>query len=299
VCVRSKSFEGTAPSRRSLAKRRDGLCETQCMTGMVPQLPLRLTGPGGSIRTPWSWFAEAPPKDGERHWKDGRSALELARAWCRSSQPQPPAEFLEALGNHPDTAGFTAWDAVAELVTPLPLPGEGRNHDLAVVGVTGGIPTFVGVEAKAGEPFGDRTIRQYWMEKFGSKSNVPARIAALVDVVFGAKVPLTSTCEVPDGLGDRGYQLLTAAAGTMLEARRRHCRRAVLLVHEFRPSVPTAFLSDALELAQVDLDAFAALLLGKPSAAISSGTIVGPASRIGGAFAGVQLYVGKCVTSVD
>src|SRR4051794_7696916 len=106
---------------------------------------LRVTGPGRRIRSVYSWFAEAPPKDGDRHWREGRSALELAGALCRFTQPSMPAEMVDALASHPDTAGFETWDAIPELVTPLPLKGEGRNHDLVAVGLAGTTPTLIGV----------------------------------------------------------------------------------------------------------------------------------------------------------
>ncbi len=258
---------------------------------------LRAVGPGKPIRTPWSWFAQAPPKDGDRHWREGRSALELARAWCRGTSPCQPRERVETLEKHPLTLGFEAWDVVPELVTPLPFPGEGRNHDIAAIGVVDVVPTFVGVEAKAGERFGDKTVGDCWRNKVGSKSKVPHRVAAMLDLLTGDQPDPGDPGALDPAIGDRGYQLLTASAGTVLEARRRHCQRAVLLIHEFRPKVPSQKLATELSDAQDDLDNFVDWLSAGKYTELPKNTVVVPRD-LPTPHEHVVLLVGKCVTEL-
>ena len=58
------------------------------------------------IRSVDDWFLCAPPKEGEKHWKDGRSAKELAKRWfpCKDD-PQIPNELLKLLNSHIDLKG--------------------------------------------------------------------------------------------------------------------------------------------------------------------------------------------------
>jgi hypothetical protein len=102
------------------------------------------------------WFKLAPPKKGALQWKDGRSAKELAKAWCEGkNRPSPPEEFLRLLTplvNTEQLAGAVGWP---ENQVPIDdLPGEPPNIDLAIVseGLLGS--TAICVEAKADESFG-------------------------------------------------------------------------------------------------------------------------------------------------
>ena len=57
--------------------------------------------------------------------KAGRSAMELARSWFTAPQPVLPAEVRELLDSHPDTRDAEFVKGWPELVTKLPVPGEG------------------------------------------------------------------------------------------------------------------------------------------------------------------------------
>ena len=106
------------------------------------------------------------PKE-EYHWRAGRSAMELARAWFTSPVPICPPEVKSLWESHPVTAGVALTEGW-EYVTPLPERGEGRNHDLLLVGCRDGCGVVVSVEAKVDERFGDR-IGAYWHRARESK----------------------------------------------------------------------------------------------------------------------------------
>ncbi len=115
--------------------------------------PLRAVGPGGGIASAWSWFAAAPPKGGDRQWKRKHSAMELALAWTATGHVAVPEDVGRVLDSHPHTSGFVALDVLPEHVTPLDeYRGEGRNHDLVVIGRATAGPTLLAIEAKALEP---------------------------------------------------------------------------------------------------------------------------------------------------
>jgi hypothetical protein len=145
-----------------------------------------------------------------------------------------PGELSTLLESCERTSDFRPQEANPELVTRLDeFRGEHRNHDLIVIGNARGGRTLIGIEAKADEPFGSKDVGSYLRSASTKEgSNAPARIRRLVSALFG-----------PDGLdGDQvavrystlRYQLLTALAGTLIEARRCSAEQAVLLVHEFR-----------------------------------------------------------------
>src|SRR5690606_9255321 len=109
---------------------------------------------GGAILSIEQWTR--PKKD--HQWAEGRSAMELARAWCPASGVACPAEISALLASHEWTRDIQIEEARPEHVTALPERGEGRNHDLWARCTASGRPFTLCIEAKADEPFGD-TIR--------------------------------------------------------------------------------------------------------------------------------------------
>ena len=62
---------------------------------------VRIEGPNGrAILSVEDWRTYAPPKRGDVQWKDGRSAMELAKAWFRGGVLAAPEELLTALRMH-------------------------------------------------------------------------------------------------------------------------------------------------------------------------------------------------------
>jgi hypothetical protein len=107
------------------------------------------------IRSIDDWREYAPPKRPDVQWKEGRSAYELAQAWCGSGKPAMPPELGDLLDSRSETA-----DMAVECVFPEyriqfdERAGEPRNADLAFLGRVGDRSVAVTVEAKADEPFG-------------------------------------------------------------------------------------------------------------------------------------------------
>lgn len=265
-----------------------------------PTNRLRISGPGAVITDEHTWFNAAPPKKGAAQWQPGSSAMELARAWCRP-KPAPPHEMLAALDSDADTAAFLVTDAIAEQITPLDRErGEHRNHDLIAVGASSAGPLLVAVEGKAGEPFGDATAGEYYARRFGTASRVPHRIANLVAALTGEDVDPDKDAALESVLAGRGYQLLTASVGAILEAARWHCPRAVLLVHEFTNAPPTPKQRSGLPRSKADLDAFVSVLSAGAIGELAPGCTVGPFATYPTPFVSgaVSLYVAKCRTEL-
>lgn len=166
-----------------------------------------------------TWFEYAPPMGGEVQWEDGRSAKELAR-YITDSLPDLPREIEDVLANFSSPDAAFEWDA--EYVTSFAAAGlgrgNGRNHDAVIY--NGDV--FVGVEGKADESFGNDRVGEAYA---GGSENKKKRIAGLVDIVFGDGV---------ENHPDTRYQLLTASAATLLEAKQRGVKNALFLIVVFK-----------------------------------------------------------------
>src|SRR5712692_4427123 len=91
----------------------------------------------------------------------GRSAMELAKAWFPDDQLSAPPELMDLLPSHSRLHNQRLVRGVPEFVTSLPVRGEGRNHDLWLLGKTERESITICIEAKADEAFGNDTIAEY------------------------------------------------------------------------------------------------------------------------------------------
>ena len=130
-----------------------------------------------------------------------------------------------------------------------------RNHDLVLRAATAdGEPVVICVEAKAGEPLGATLAEQSKAaakaKQINPNSNASARVTDLV----------TRLCRYPvedKRVAAVRYQLLTAWAGTLVEAGA--AMHAVLALHEFRTDQRPADKSSAN---RAELGRFGDVVLG-------------------------------------
>lgn len=237
---------------------------------------------------------EAPKEDYQ--WKAGRSAMELARAWFTSPAPIVPKELRDLLASHSLTMGVRIEEGYPELMTPLPERGEGRNHDLVLRGKSGGTRTTICVEAKVDEPFGDQSVEDYWTVARKKReradlrpTRAPERIEALLRLVFGVGAS-------PDRApwGNLRYQLLSAIAGTVLQAVHDESFFAIFVVHEFHTLEMNQELA---ERNRSDYEHAVRTLIGNFNLEVEAGRLYGPI-RIHPEPIGkkdVELFIGKCI----
>lgn len=236
---------------------------------------------GAAITSVDDWFRLSPPKGGERQWREGRSALELARACC----PSPgtaclPSGIQALLRTHPltDSPSFADARGTPELRIPIDAyRREPRNTDLALTYHAGDPPgqlVAVSIEAKADEALGQRVgavIEGAERHRAGGKrSNRDHRARELADALLGA-----GAGQDPDA-GTLRYQLLTASAGALAHARLTGATVAVLIVLEFvdhqdRHTSPTRLRAN-----ERDLDAFVQRLSGGAVPGLQMGVLAGP-----------------------
>jgi hypothetical protein len=249
---------------------------------------MRIHKNGHEIRSIGDWFKWAPPRMGARQWKDGRSAKELARSWFRVESASPPEE-LRLLLERAFGTSLTFDEAKPECIIQLDdFQGEHRNCDLVVLCTAGTGRIATNIEAKADEPFGD-TIGMYYDRKVNLPSNAPARIRQLSMALFG---------RAPDETIRRlRYQLLHAAAATLIEAGANKAEFGLFLVHEFRcPPLSEKKLTQN----STDWENFVHVFPELAGARVEKNQIIGPVSVPGGGRVprSVPLYLGKLVTAL-
>ena len=178
-------------------------------------MKIKISKNNNIITTVEEWYQFAPPKAKGKHWKDGRSAKSLAQFMTDKNQVKKLEDILVELEY--DTNGVIS--CTPEANTVLPCKGNGRNHDLLMIGED----FVVGIEAKVSESFGEE-ISTELIEASDNKKN---RIDTLANKLFGCKIN-----EVKDGL-ELKYQLLTGVYGTLLEAENNKKSKALFLVVVF------------------------------------------------------------------
>jgi len=257
---------------------------------------MRIRKSGNDIGTVDDWFKYAAPKKRELQWKDKRSAKELARSWCGKGFACPPEE-MRVLLERTFRAEIIFDEAKPECVIRLDgFEGEHRNCDLVVLCDVGARRMVINVEAKADEAFSD-LIGKYYDQTAAprrdgqaSRSNVPARIRQLSLALFGR--------EPDETIRKLRYQLLHAAAATLIEANENGAQMGLLLIHEFH----SANLNrDKLSQNASDWQNFVHAFRELASARIEQNQILGPVSISGGGRVphSVPLHLGKLVTKLE
>lgn len=255
---------------------------------------MRIEKNGHPITSVAEWKQYAPPKRDDQ-WVEGRSAFELAFAWCSAGQPSMPGPLRTLLESREETRAL-----VVDSVSPEHRirfdahGGEPRNADLAFVGRTNRSTVAVTIEAKADEPFG-ATVAETIAEALerGIQNAESQGVKRVEDLVRALLPPRRKGQPHVGGLR---YQLLTAAAGTLAYAVEQGATTAVLVVHEFI----TDKTSDNRHTENAeDFRAFLYRLGGEPLLRQESSMLVGPFGVPGLPVfpASPKLLIGKIVTN--
>jgi len=163
--------------------------------------------------------------DPERHWKQGRSAYELAHSWetedVRKSPRGLPAKVAAVLDTSPRTEGAVLVIGIPEHRVALPGGGHASQTDLWALLRVGSSFVSMAVEAKAGEMLGP--VVAEWRDDPNPRTGKPMRLDAIrrhLGLDHADLDPIR-------------YQLLHRAASAVIEAGRVGASAALLAVHSF------------------------------------------------------------------
>lgn len=227
------------------------------------------------------WYSKCPPKDKKKHWKVGRSAMETAKHWLYVI-PQEFREILKCFNLEFELCS-------PEFVTEFDNYNNGRNHDLLLVAKDQkNEKVVVSVESKVDENF-DKTVGSYLLSierklQNSEVTNASFRIEKLKESIF----PKVSKA-VFELLR---YQLLTAVAGTLREAKIQGAKKAIFLVQTF---VSSNMDSKKHRQNQRDLDRFLEVISEGKHRIIHDNDLYGPFKFPGNEFIpdDVELWIGK------
>lgn len=228
------------------------------------------------------WYSKCPPQKKDLHWQPDHSAMETAKLWLRGI----PMEFLKILKNR---------DLEYELCAPElntrfdKYKGNVRNHDLLIIAKDKKDKKIVvAIESKVDEPF-DKTIGPYLKaikrkKENRENSNADYRIEDLRKAIFPQL-----EMNVFESLK---YQLLTAVAGTLREAKIQGAKKAIFMVQTL---VPTTINERKNRKNQRDLDSFIKVISNSQHPNIHDNDLLGPFKFAGNEFIpdDVELWIGK------
>jgi len=184
---------------------------------------------GQTIDSLGGWESLGKPASVE-HWKAGRSAYELARDWIEGDAANDVASLLSV---RPEFNGIELVDGVAEKRTQFDDDPRGpRNHDLLLRGqLPSGDLVTIAVEGKADEAF-DVPLWRYRENglKRSTGTGTLSRSDALVRQFFQTSL-VADRGEPP--IICMGYQLFSALAGSLADAKGHGSPRVVLLIMEY------------------------------------------------------------------
>jgi len=192
--------------------------------------------------------------DPDLHWRDGKSAKELALIWEAAQRTRRglPPEIAAALDKTGDLRGAALVLAVPEHRVGFAGGGHPSQNDLwALLRVGKSGLVSLTVEAKAGEELGD--LVGDWLRKAEEGSKKPARLDHLRRILgLDAGEPIEHI----------RYQLLHRTASALKEAQRASASAAAMIVQSFdaekdRPSFGEFCVFGRLMGADVRMDSLA------------------------------------------
>jgi hypothetical protein len=145
-------------------------------------------------------------KSKKKHWKDGRSAFELANFMLNKNGEIEIKNFLKKIFN--EEIAFTK--GYIEYEVKFDDFNHGREHDLGIWGKINNKNIFIGIESKVDEPLNETIKEMYLKNKVkelnGEKTNIPKRIEGLLKRNFK---------KINDKQFEIRYQLLYSTVGTI------------------------------------------------------------------------------------
>lgn len=182
-----------------------------------------------TVKSTDEWRECAPPQNAKLHWQDYRSAKELAKSVFDNGTLVPLLESVLTRFDFPVPAEMLGYP---EKATELPWGTRGnRKHDLLLEDEDKSL--VIGIEAKADESFGDKVgnKRANSRKNADGGENMSKRLDGILNFLFGNTLPENKETLM--------YQLLSATAGVVLEAKNKHVNKACAMF--------LVFISDKLD----------------------------------------------------
>lgn len=158
------------------------------------------------------WFTFCPPEGKEAHWKDGRSAKEMAKFWLNKNHCEKFKKFIR-----PKFDSFK----------------KPRQHDLLISEKNN--KTIITVEGKVDEPFGNGLFGENFKKTIDEKisNNNSKSLDRMINLYQNY---FKNNCAVLSIM----YQLTYWFAGSLHDAIKFDTENIVMVLHEFRNNTAAA-----------------------------------------------------------
>jgi hypothetical protein len=168
------------------------------------------------------WFELCPPRKGEEHWKDYRSAKEMAKFWLNAENREDFQNFIRKA--IPD---FTFEYIIPEFESEFDQFPSPRRHDLYIEEKEN--KAVVAIEGKADEPFNNKLFGEQFIETIKTKMENGKSVALDRMVNF-----YTNFFYLKSDILNIMYQLSYWYAGALIDAVKADTNNFIMVLQEFR-----------------------------------------------------------------
>jgi hypothetical protein len=163
----------------------------------------------------WSRFLAEP-----KHWKKGYSAMSLAMCWQEADGFPESVKTVFKQSAHTLFHDTEMLLAIPEHQVPLPGGPASSQNDIFILAKGGGQLISITVEGKVSEPFGGKSVYDWYQDPSMGKMKRLKFLCCELDVR-------------PDDVMDVRYQLLHRSVSAILEAQRFNAPNALMMIHSF------------------------------------------------------------------
>lgn len=245
------------------------------------------------IRNIDDWYRLCPPLKKNDHWKDGKSAKELAKDWI-INEGQQLFDVLNLSEEFSKTNFKIASPRFKSIFDSYRGP---MQHNLLILGENKNGEVLISIEANSDEPFREE-IGKYYNKALkernnGSNTKIPNRIEELNFNIFG-NTNIKSIFQLR-------YQLLYGIAGIIAEAKRCGVKRAIFVVNTYQSNDSRVFDNKKHIKNLKDLDNFIKILSRDKVKKIGINELKGPFNVKKSKYfnSDLELYILKMETSIN
>lgn len=168
------------------------------------------------------WFELCPPQKKEAHWKDYRSAKEMAKFWLDNDNRN---DFQDFIGK--SIPNFTFEYIIPEFESKFDNYPSPRKHDLYIEEKEN--KAIITVEGKADESFGNQEFGEYFVEKI--KTKIENEKSMALDRVINLYLNYFNS---NGNILNIMYQLSYWYAGSLVDAIKADTDNFIMVLQEFK-----------------------------------------------------------------
>ena len=210
------------------------------------------------------WFELCPPQKKEVHWKDYRSAKEMAKFWLNQDNCNDFQKFIRK-----SIPVFNFEYIIPEFESKFDGYPSPRKHDLYISEKSN--KAIITVEGKADEPFGNKNFGEYFIKAIetkieNKKSAALDRVANLYLNYFYGNGNILNIM----------YQLSYWYAGSLVDAIKADTENFIMVLQEFKSNETD---SEKIKKNHIEFNEFIEFITDAKYKHIENNEIIGPIAK--------------------